>query len=321
MGNVQGKKDGSGDGKRSKTPAGTSTDEPQYNFEELANAAELARVTVKELNAEGWAGNCTEEFAKAALASDPFKAYHEDDKNEIEEVLFGEDSIITARSLLLNRYTTLEPLPIYGDDNYVTCLGLSDQFLVKLGEIKAELLDVGCGDSIFPAEASLYGFTVQGIDLHATNDESRRRKVFKQYAKNLVFAEYVKRQTKKEPKGSIGQPALRARCIKGLSSTENKYLSNPPSIGDCTNLPYKDNRFNGVVCSWLLMYLSEADAVTSLKEMVRVTKNGGWIRIFQGTEDPFGSSLGKGKGLPASFKVDGAQEVPTEGLRVFNVQK
>jgi 2-polyprenyl-3-methyl-5-hydroxy-6-metoxy-1,4-benzoquinol methylase len=118
------------------------------------------------------------EFAEAVLAPEPYEAYQRAG-NEIDEHSFGEDDgIITGRSLLLNRFSSFKD--IGGDDNYVTCLGLTAEELKNLGEAKAKLLDVGCGDSIFPAEAHLFGFTVQGIDLHATNDVSRRQKVFKQ---------------------------------------------------------------------------------------------------------------------------------------------
>ena len=322
MGNDHGKKHGGGDGKRSKKPVDSSTEVPEYNlpynFEEFAKAAEIAEETVKKFGDNQWARgeDWAKEFAEAVLASEPYEAYQRTG-NEIDERGFGEeDGIITGRSLLLNRFSSFEDID--GDDNYVTCLGLSAEDLKNLGETKAKLLDVGCGDSIFPAEAHLFGFTVQGIDLHATNDLSRRQKVFNQYAKSHLFAECVKRYKGREPKCSVGQPALRARCVQGLRSTESKYLSNPPTTGDCTNLKDAlpdDSQFDGVVCSFVFMYLPRKDALKALNEMARVSKPGGWIRILEGDANP-------GKGLPLEVKVDGITEVPTKGrLRVFQVQK
>lgn len=238
---------------------------------------------MKEFGDSRWAEgeDWVREFAAAAPQS--YKAY-QSPGNEIAEHGFGQDDgIITGRSLLLNRFSSFKDID--GQDNYVTCLGLSGEELKRLGETKANLLDVGCGDSIFPAEADLFGFTVQGIDLYAINDESRRIKVFKQYAKSHLFAECVKRYKGKEAECSVGQPALRASCVQGLRSTEAKYLSNPPTKADCINLKEAfpdDSKFDGVVCSFVFMYLPRKDAVNSLKEMARVTKPGGWIRIYEG---------------------------------------
>jgi SAM-dependent methyltransferase len=234
-----------------------------------------------------------------------------------EEHGFGDgDGIITGRSLLLNRFSSFEDID--GDDNYVSCLGLSYENLAQFGETKAKLLDVGCGDAIFSAEAHLFGFTVQGIDLFATNDESRRQKVFNQYAKGYLFAECVKRYKGAEPKCSVGQPTLRDRCVQGRRSTETRYLSNPPTIGDCTNLKdafQEDSQFDGAVCSFVLMYLQRAKALEALKEMARVTKPAGLIRIFEGDANP-------GMGLPLKLNVDGITEVSKKrGLRIFKVEK
>ena len=284
-----------------------------------------ATAIVEELGAEQWTGDCAAEFANAALQVRPFEAYHRGHANETSEQSFGGGQI-TSRSLLLGRFGSTATDLFYGADNYSSCLNLSLKDMFQFAKSKAKILDVGCGDSIFSAEASgVFQFTVDGIDLHAEDNPQRKVRTFAQYAKNLVFAQYVAKMRGMESEGCIGQGGVRDLLVNNLHGTHIKYMSKAPSPGDCSQLSVPDNEYDGTMSSWLFMYLSHEQAVKSLKEMVRVTKDGGLIRICEGNwmqADP-------NKGLPRTLEdVKGIQEIAFNqtqrnigGLRIFEFKK
>jgi len=284
-----------------------------------------ATAIVEEFDGEQWTGDCAAEFANAALQDRPFEAYHRRHANETSEQSFGVGQI-TSRSLLLGRFGSTATDLIYGADNYSTCLNLSLKDMFEFAKGKAKILDVGCGDSIFSAEASgVFNFTVDGIDLHAEDNPQRKSRTFAQYAKNLLFAQYVAKTRGLESDGCTGKAGVRDLLVHNLHRTHMKYMSEAPSSGDCSQLSVPDSQYDGTMSSWLFMYLSHEQAVKSLKEMVRVTKNGGLIRICEGSwmqSDPT-------KGLPQKLEdVKGIQEIAVNqtqrnigGLRIFRVKK
>ena len=274
-----------------------------------------------------WVGNqpTVREFTQAALARDPFRTFHAGSTNMIPEQGFGNGAgNITARSLLLGRFTATTDL-LYGADNYRVCLGLDTAQLQALSGKK--VLDVGCGDSIFPAEAhALFNIDVQGVDLHAQDDDTAKDAVFSQYVKNLVFTQYIAKVRRMEPPDGVGQAVLRLTCLQNLNSTRCRYMGSSPTTGDATHLQHADNQFDCALSSWTFMYLSNEQAVQALQEMVRVTKPGGLIRICEG----FSIYRDPGMGLPTDLKgVKGSEELNQVenfgrnpgGLRVFKKKK
>ena len=267
------------------------------------------------------------EFVTCASKSDPIREYHRDLNNKIDEQHFGEGNV-TARSLLLGRFMGLDDL-LYGPDSYSSCLGLTLSDLFELSG--KQLLDIGCGDSLFPAEAkSLFNITVKGIDLHAVVARDAKEKIFKQYVKNLLFSRYLRKVRNFEVRGTQGTEPLQDMLHWGLQKTYENYLNFKPEKGDAVALPYKDNQFDSAVSNWLFMYLTEEQATLALREMVRVTKPGGTIRICEGQWFELLGHFGIGKGLSSKgiLQVKGIKEkaCPKQyrnpgGLRIFEVTK
>lgn len=300
-----------------------------------------ARAMVEDPSIAQWVNDdaTIKEFDSAALESDPWTAYHRSGKNVTPAKPFCDDDSeitvgqITARSLLFGRFLKINDPSnqvSYGPDNYVSCLGFTVDNLHALTGRK--LLDVGCGDSIFPAEAkAMFDINVEGIDLNAVADLDAKKGVFKQYVKNLIFTKYIREVRRGMAPLGDHDVRLKVKSEQHIHNIHQNYLASSPKKGDATDLRkhYKDNEFDGVVSSWLLMYLDEEKATQALREMVRVTKNGGFIRICQGKWAQVGMDKGKGIGEKVTSKVQGITEVECKniqainpgGLRVFRVTK
>jgi SAM-dependent methyltransferase len=289
---------------------------------------------LNSLDAEIWAGGSAAllqwagEFAKVAFEPNPFTVYHKHHQNEIEGCGFKGGNI-TARSLLLGRYLTTSDV-VYGPDNYIACLGLSGPYLHSLA--KKNVLDVGCGYAIFPAEAKVcYNIEVYGTDLYAKQDAMIQKAAFCQYAKNHLFAEYVRQQRGGlEPEGCKHQDVLRKLIASNLPVIHGRYIGGEIENCDCTNLTSRQkDQFDAVFCSWLFMYLSHEEAVLTLKEMVRVTRPGGQIRICPGVQMHMPQDQDQNMGLPPTLTgIKGLKEIAVKEeyknvgkLRVFAVSK
>lgn len=49
---------------------------------------------------------------------------------------------------------------------------------------------------------------------------------------------------------------------------------------DATKLPFSDGQFNSILSSFMMRYLDRKDQLTAILEMVRTSKDGGWIHII-----------------------------------------
>jgi SAM-dependent methyltransferase len=276
-------------------------------------------------NAFRWTGNCLDDFARSALAELPISAYHREHANEIDGQNFG-PGMITARTLLLGRFLSWKVDACYGADNYVVGLGLTIKDLFKLSGKR--ILDVGCGEALFPFEAkALFNIDVVCLDRNAVPDRVFRTNVFRQYAKNLLFAVFLDEvRPGVEPVGCIGEGSIRDMCLWSLEKTEKLYIEGAIQRGDCTKLAYKDDEFDGCFSSWLFLYLSQEESIMALREMIRVTKSGGIIRVCQGREFKFDAPK---SGLPVDLSsVKDMVELPVVKtktnngvLRIFEVKK
>lgn len=80
----------------------------------------------------------------------------------------------------------------------------------------------------------------------------------------------------------------RKRSLARVISLDADYEKNPPpdtsdaipAFAQKPYLPFKDGRFDEVVSSYLLQWLSEEDMQKALSEMVRVTKDNGMVKIY-----------------------------------------
>jgi SAM-dependent methyltransferase len=192
---------------------------------------------------------------------------------------------MTARSLLLNKEVEV---PVFGsgsmanNDVYVRRLNLSHSLLTKWGSHKLRVLDLGCGMSLFPAEAStLYGLQVDGIDREPRSQH--RAMAAAAYVCNMacLYLDLLCNDTKTTIEEEY-RPLARLLFERSVLTARN-YLAYEVFAGDATDLAKVDaDTYDVVLSCWLFMYLEKGDQKKAFKELARVTKADGSVRIFSG---------------------------------------
>jgi ubiquinone/menaquinone biosynthesis C-methylase UbiE len=274
---------------------------PELIYAILANLSDgdaavvrrVSRAAQRIANAELMVRERTEKKTEAVKAKTPSRL--EDYINlsgQTELALYNDGSMSTGRSLLLNRNLKL-PSPMdmhFSRDNYMATLEITEEILLGLNG--KQILDVGCGLSIFGSEAAvIYSITVDRIDLNA--GEFRAADIYAVMAKYiesmaLLFymqdhAPYLLSQSTQVGETQSVLNKLRGRLAEVIHHYLQSLALNPIRALDATHMPaVADDRYDGVVCSWVLMYLTEEAQERAMREMVRVTRIGGQIRILPG---------------------------------------
>jgi SAM-dependent methyltransferase len=193
---------------------------------------------------------------------------------------------MTARSLLLNKEVGVPvfgPTAMDGNDVYTERLHLTHELLANWSSRGLRILDLGCGMSLFPAEAAtLYGLQVDGIDLSPTSEHKHQvsisylcniARLYLTLLSNGSDATTIERE--RTPMARL----LFERCV----ATIGAYQAFAVTQGDATNLEHvPDDTYDVVLSLWLFMYLPRGAQQAAFAEVVRVTKPGGIVRIFSG---------------------------------------
>ena len=64
---------------------------------------------------------------------------------------------------------------------------------------------------------------------------------------------------------------------KNISALDLQSYSSLINLGDMLSMPYKNDEFDIIFCGWVLVYTNEIKK--AVDEMIRVTKNGGYIAV------------------------------------------
>jgi SAM-dependent methyltransferase len=194
---------------------------------------------------------------------------------------------MTARSLLLNKDARV---PVFGsgaldnNDVYVTRLDLSTGLLAKWASQKLRILDLGCGMSHFPAEAStLYGLRVDGIDRDPCSQH--RARAAEDYVLNIarLYLDLLCNETKTTIRTREDCRPLAKLLFESSVLTAYNYCASEVIAGDAKNLAkVPDGTYDVVLSCWLFMYLKKDEQEKAFRELVRVTKLHGSVRIFSG---------------------------------------
>lgn len=65
--------------------------------------------------------------------------------------------------------------------------------------------------------------------------------------------------------------------IKNIEAIDLQTYSNVIKLGDMLNIPHGNNKFDIVICGWVLSYTNEVQK--AINEIIRVTKNNGFVCI------------------------------------------
>ncbi|WP_394542752.1 class I SAM-dependent methyltransferase [Priestia aryabhattai] len=168
----------------------------------------------------------------------------------------------------------------YGE--YEKMFLLEDDFLKK-----GKILDVAAGASSFIAEANergydavavdpLYDLTVEQMTLHG---QKEMKEATEKLAKNISSFSWNSYKNLEE------HDTIREDSFKLFL---NHYKENPIKkrfiTGNLPNLPFDDGAFSFVLCNhFLFLYQEQFDFefhLQAIREMIRVTKKGGMIRIY-----------------------------------------
>lgn len=206
----------------------------------------------------------------------------------------NDSSITTGRSLLLNKTLDLIDLSTNDQsarDNYCIALGLDSDFFDNIKD--KNVLDVGCGSSIFFAEATvIFGAKVDRIDMSLDKiSHEHVEKSAARYIEMMSVFVYMDKYCPNLIRTYAGVLDV-ALSQKILSMAKNKYKlicdyyikSFKSGFIDCdvSSIPIPESTYDVVLCSWLFMYLDRDKQDAALKEILRVTKVGGLVRILPG---------------------------------------
>ena len=202
-----------------------------------------------------------------------------------------ERSMSTGRSLLLDRFLMIPDRldRFFSLDSYTTVLALKNADLEALGGKK--ILDVGSGVSIFSSEAAVvYGITVDRVDLNVDKFKSiDYYNVRRMYVEQMAILLFMNKNFQSQLNWYLGNnespvilDKLQGKIGEIVLHFENSRHENPIRALDITKRSnYKTDAYDGVFCCWVLMYFdTKAEQAAALREMVRITKLGGLIRIF-----------------------------------------
>jgi len=168
----------------------------------------------------------------------------------------------------------------YGE--YEKMFLLEDDFLKK-----GKILDVAAGASSFVAEANergydavavdpLYDLTVEQMTLHG---QKEMKEATKKLAKNMSSFSWDSYKDLEE------HDTIREDSFKlFLNHYKENSIKKRFITGNLPNLPYDDETFSLVLCNhFLFLYQEQFDLefhLQAIREMIRVTKKGGMIRIY-----------------------------------------
>jgi SAM-dependent methyltransferase len=196
--------------------------------------------------------------------------------------------VITARSLFLNRYLTVSKsgeklgvdyLDNWKSDTYVGALGLTPSLLNNWGG--RTVIDVGCGLSLFSLEADLLRIHVHRFDRNVNGEmiSEGQKAIEKMYAENLeLFSNAYKNKNGFEPIFRKVWDA-RERTINNYTSALEK-----TKIGDATHMTdIPADTYDVALTVYMLAYLEDLQQESVIREMVRIVKPGGQIRLFPGS--------------------------------------
>ncbi len=213
-------------------------------------------------------------------------------KYQTEMAIHHSTSMTTGRSLLLNRFLDIPDIMSvdFSRDSYMTTLEISRRMLTSMS--RKRILDVGCGLSIFASEAAvIFNIDIDRIDLGASLFSPQHRYVVvKNYIEGMAALIFLKKKFPQRLYGCLGTEEAyeMISLIEGnLNEIVTHYMlssvTRPVICASSANLStILDNTYDGVLSTWLLMYLEKKDQIATLREMVRVTKIDGEIRILPG---------------------------------------
>jgi ubiquinone/menaquinone biosynthesis C-methylase UbiE len=167
-----------------------------------------------------------------------------------------------------------ESAEAYSGWEYRVGQGLVKEYLEPAGDLKGKrLLDIGCGlggKTVAYAEGG--ASEVCGIDLLVDNVLASRR-----------YAASSQRASEERSQAAAPVRAGRQRAGQGGSAAGHPEFM----VADAACLPIADGRFDTVIANDAMEHFAEPEA--ALREMVRVTKEGGAIWLFF---TPYFSPLG-----------------------------
>ncbi|MUL34290.1 class I SAM-dependent methyltransferase [Priestia megaterium] len=167
-------------------------------------------------------------------------------------------------------------------EEYEKIFLLEDHFLNK-----GKILDVAAGASSFVAEANkrgydavavdpLYNLTVEQMTLHG---QKEMKEATEKLAKNVSFLSWDSYKDLEE------HDRIRENSFKifldqyKINSIEKRFIP-----GSLPELPFEDETFSLVLCNhFLFLYHEQFDFefhLKAIREMIRVTKKGGIIRVY-----------------------------------------
>jgi hypothetical protein len=208
--------------------------------------------------------------------------------------------VITARSLFLNRYLKVSfngemvggnHIMDWRTDTYLGTLGLSGATVKSW--IGRRVLDVGSGINFFGSEGRALGILVDRADLNlARVDVGRLDPAPTEiYAENMdlferSYATGSKPVLSEEDQGLLARVRARQREICERYPGD---VAATPTV-DATNMwSIASSTYHVAVSVWMLAYLNRDQQKNVIREMIRVTRAGGQVRIYSGpTPMPYG---------------------------------
>jgi SAM-dependent methyltransferase len=195
--------------------------------------------------------------------------------------------VITARGLFLNRYLMVSysggrvggtDLFDWTSDTYVGALRLTPSVLEQW--TGKRVIDVGCGFSLFSLEAELLGISVDRFDLNV--DVERGKSVGIQIRELYCDQLALFSEANKDMKGFEG---VFETVSNGANATLKKYFQvlENTMTGDATNMSnVAADTYDVAVTVYTLAYLNALQQESVIREMVRIVRPGGQIRLFPG---------------------------------------
>lgn len=253
--------------------------------------------------------------------------------------------VLTARSLFLNqevscflRKTNVKHIP-FNEGSLTQTLGLTPT-MVESGFTGKDVLDVAGGASILPEELmkACGARSVTVIDLNAKQYKNRldsnstRSKVAKIYKDNMIKMEEahewyckVNKKDRQYWKAALRMVIRQADPIAQKYFQETRHIKRKEgNATDMKDLP--SDEFDIVLNSWMLMYMDRDTRRKAIKEMVRVTRPGGQIRIQGGSEKAEGATKTRNDNvnnekqyaLSVPLFVDWFKNYKVKGVKAFN---
>ncbi len=237
----------------------------------------------------------------ASNQANPVIAFHglRGDSNLLDHTATGSVSN-TARSMFLDRFarmpgkkgmSTLRYSMLEGADNYLWCLGLDAQIMESWrGQT---ILDLGCGYSIFYAEAwIIFGVNIVPIDT-LVRDPAVVNSVVEHYVRNMCFLKALFEFSSPQACGMEDiEIELFDRAFGRMAEIVQHYRNNAPQKLDIITGDLSQFNYSGVVSCYLFCYFSPEQKLAALVNICKHMKKPGWLRICTGMQGISVSTLG-----------------------------